>query len=264
MTDYIILHIKQININVRDIIQGKDVIFRPGTWHRLVEGEIATIEPNKIWKYKGYTYLTGKIIGSRIDINYLNIMPLILKEEFLWDPIEIFGEDIREEYAEYLAGGLRVAYEMEQRIPSIKNSSDDDPICTAMDILNQGDAKRARAILVGELHSDWACLDAHNHLGLMAERRKDYEAMKKHYEIAAKIGNLTVGDSFEGVLPWIMIDNRPFLRSLHGYGLALWQLGQKEEALKVFQRSYYLCPDDGLGIRFLIQRLKAGKSLDDE
>jgi hypothetical protein len=35
---------------------------------------------------------------------------------------------------------------------------------------------------------------------------------------------------FDGVLPWGQIDNRPFLRCMHGFGLCLWL--QTQHAVK--------------------------------
>ena len=55
----------------------------------------------------------------------------------------------------------------------------------------------------------------------------------RHYEVGVRIGELSFGDSFEGLLPWGWIDNRPFLRCMHGFGLCLWRL-DNEEAAAIF------------------------------
>ena len=52
------------------------------------------------------------------------------------------------------------------------------------------------------------------------------ERVVRHYEAGVRIGELSLGDEFDGVLSWGLIDNRPFLRCLHGYGLCLWRLGR--------------------------------------
>ncbi len=62
------------------------------------------------------------------------------------------------------------------------------------------------------------------------------------------------------MLPWGIIDNRPYLRCLHGYGLSLWQLGRIEEAAKVFERLLWLNPTDNQGVRFLVGPAKAGEA----
>jgi len=58
------------------------------------------------------------------------------------------------------------------------------------------------------------------------------------------------------VLPWGLIDNCPFLRCMHGYGLCLWRLGRFDEAERVFDRMFWLNPSDNQGVRFLIDDVK--------
>jgi hypothetical protein len=85
---------------------------------------------------------------------------------------------------------------------------------------------------------------------------------KRHYEVGVKIGDLSFSDviGFNSVLPWRHINNRPFLRCLHGYGLSLWRLGKSEEAREVFNRMLWLNPLDNQGVRFLLADIDAGKT----
>jgi tetratricopeptide (TPR) repeat protein len=79
----------------------------------------------------------------------------------------------------------------------------------------------------------------------------------RHYEVGLRIGELSLGDNFDGVLHWGHIDNRPFLRCLHGYGLCLWRLGRFDEAARVFERMLWLNPSDNQGVRFLTKDVRA-------
>jgi len=63
-----------------------------------------------------------------------------------------------------------------------------------------------------------------------------------HYNIGMKRGHLSLPEDFNGVLLWSLIDNRPFLRCMHGYGLCLWKLKRFKEAEKVFERILWLNP----------------------
>ena len=83
------------------------------------------------------------------------------------------------------------------------------------------------------------------------------------YEVGLRIGELSLGDDFNGVLPWGHIDNRPFLRCMHGYGLCLWRLGRFNEAERVFHRMLWLNPSDNQGVRFLIDEVKAKTAWED-
>ena len=80
----------------------------------------------------------------------------------------------------------------------------------------------------------------------------------RHYEVGFRIGELALGPNFDGLLPWGHIDNRPFLRCMHGFGLCLWRLGRFEEAGRIFDRMLWLNPSDNQGVRFLIDG-RAGK-----
>ena len=95
--------------------------------------------------------------------------------------------------------------------------------------------------------ADLRCLDAHSHLGNFVFDHRPKDAIR-HYEVGFRIGELSLGESFDGVLPWGWIDNRPFLRCMHGYGLCLWRLGRFEEAGRVFNRMLWLNPSDNQGV----------------
>jgi tetratricopeptide (TPR) repeat protein len=106
---------------------------------------------------------------------------------------------------------------------------------------------------------DLRCLDAHAHLGNFVFDRISDVAIH-HYEEGLRIGELSLSPDFNGLLPWGFIDNRPFLRCMHGYGLCLWRLGRYTEAARNFERMLWLNPSDNQGIRFLIDHVKAEES----
>jgi hypothetical protein len=82
----------------------------------------------------------------------------------------------------------------------------------------------------------------------------------RHYEVGVRIGELSLGENFDGVLLWGFTDNRPFLRCLHGYGLCLWWLGRIKEADDVFTRMLWLNPSDNQGVRLLIDSVRKGEA----
>ncbi len=55
-----------------------------------------------------------------------------------------------------------------------------------------------------------------------------------------------------------LIDNRPFLRCLHGVGLCAWRLGNAREAAAVFRKMLWLIPNDNQGARFNLAAVEAG------
>jgi tetratricopeptide (TPR) repeat protein len=120
-----------------------------------------------------------------------------------------------------------------------------------------GDRDAAQRLLVDAHAADLRCLDAYAHLGNFAFDRP--EDAIRYYETGVRIGQLSLPEGFDGLLPWGRIDNRPFLRCLHGYGLCLRQLGRSNQAAAVFERMLWLNPVDNQGVRGLLPAVHTGK-----
>ncbi len=246
----------------RCLIPGTDreISLRAQVW-RLVPGEIATVRPRKQWSYAGHPYLSGEIEASRLDVPALGLTSLVLSPTGTWDPsLEYWGEEPLDEcFQPIVASGPRPQFEMEQVLPGADPSDPfGDPLIEAGDLSAAGDVEGARRLLMELLRADLRCLDAHAHLGNFEFDHLPQQAIR-HYEVGVRIGELALDNGFSGVLPWGFIDNRPFLRCLHGYGLCLWKLGRVEEAAAVFERMLWLNPTDNQGVRFLIRSVKAGE-----
>jgi len=76
--------------------------------------------------------------------------------------------------------------------------------------------------------------------------------------VGVKIGELSLGKDFDGLLPYEWIGNRPFLRCLHGYGLCLWRYGRLHEAEKMFTRMLRLSPANK-DVGFALSEVKEGR-----
>jgi hypothetical protein len=247
-------------------VPGKDraLTLRPSGFWEVVPGELITISPRKKWRYGGHPCLAGEIKTSRLDIPALGLTPLVLQERGMWDPKDHYwGEpdEPMEPWAKpIIKRGVRPEYEMEQVLPGgDPDNPDKDPILEAVDLKEAGDHSGARRMLMNLLADDLRCLDAHAHLGTFVFHR-DPDTAIRHYDVGVKIGELSLGKGFNGLLPWGCTDNRPFLRCLHGYGLCLWRFGRSREAEKVFTRMLWLNPTDNQGVRFELYEVKEGKA----
>jgi tetratricopeptide (TPR) repeat protein len=166
------------------------------------------------------------------------------------------GEPIADWAKPIIARGPRPEFEIEQVLPGA--DPDDpfsDPISNSNDCADCGEFDPACKLLMGACETDLRCLDAHSHLGNLAFDQFPKDAVH-HYEAGFKIGELSLGDKFDGVLRWGWIDNRPFLRCMHGYGLCLWRLERFEEAKQIFDRMLWLNPSDNQGVRFIIDEVR--------
>lgn len=255
--ELVVLSVKEKSARCR--IVGSDVTLnlRARCWN-LIPGEIATVRPAKQWTYGSQPYLSGEVSAMRLDVAALGLTPLAFEDRGHWDPKDHdWGDEPLEPWAEsILARGPRPAFEMEQIIPGEDpDDFDSDPICESNDLKEMGDSAGARTILMRLCQADLRCLDAHAHLGnLISDRRP--EGALRHYAVGVHIGGLSLPAGFDGLLPWGFLDNRPFLRCLHGYGLSLWQLGRFEDAERVFHRMLWLNPWDNQGARFVLDEVR--------
>ena len=156
--------------------------------------------------------------------------PLRLYERGIWDPAEQYwGEPdgmLEVCLVEVIAAGPRLQFEFEQLLPGGEDPDAGDPILDAVERRDRGHHDRAQALLEGLVEWDARCIDAHAHLGGLAFDQADPAAAQAHYATGVRIAEGSVPDGFGGVLGWGWIDNRPFLRCLHGLTLSTWRLEQ--------------------------------------
>jgi hypothetical protein len=265
--ELVVLSVKQKAARCRVLGGEQTVTFRADRIEDLVPGEIAVVRPAKQWTYAGKPYLSGAIQSTRLDARALQLVPLRLNELGLWNPEAHYwgekGEPIEKWAKPLIARGPRPQYEMEQVLPGA--DSDDpfsDPIGESNDRMDSGDGAGAHKLLMDLCHADLRCLDAHSHLGNFVFDHRPEDAIR-HYEAGFRIGELSLGEGFDGVLPWGFVDNRPFLRCMHGFGLCLWRLGRFKEAARIFDRMLWLNPSDNQGVRFLVNKVRAKAKWED-
>jgi len=259
--DLVVVAVKERAARCRFIGSERVITLRAGSLGGVVPGQVVTVRANKHWRHNGHPYLSGKITSARIDAAALELTPLVLNELGAWDPAEAFwgeGDQPIDDWAKpIIARGPRPMFEMEQVLPGRDPEDlESDPILEANDLKEAGDTAGAQDILAQLLEVDLRCLDAHAHLGNLLFQTSPHWAIK-HYEVGVRIGELSLGADFDGVLAWGLIDNRPFLRCMQGYGLCLWRLKRWEEAEQVFERLLWMNPSDNQGIRFLLPDVHA-------
>jgi len=266
--ELIVLAPKEQAARCRVLGTEREVTLRSRDVWNMVSGEIVTVRARKQWRYAGHPYLSGDLESHRLDVKALDLIPLRLQDEGLWDPGDEYwgeeGEPLEDWEKPIVARGPRPCFEMEQVLPGADPDDwDSDPILEAVDLNAAGDPVGAHRKLVAMLAVDLRCLDAHAHLGNLSFKRDPEEAVR-HYEVGVRIGELSLTDGFEGVLPWGLIDNRPLLRCMHGFGLCQWRLGREEDAATLFERMLWLNPGDNQGIRFLLPQIRAGEPWKDD
>jgi hypothetical protein len=220
-------------------------------------GIVCAVSARSSWRYPFFTSSLGadaRELAAGIET------PLRLENRHHWDPEEEYwgepGEPLEPYLHEIFAAGPRQAWEQEQRVPDVGRETFEDPILEATELHGRAERERAHRLLTDLLSEEPRCLDSYAHLGAFAY---DYCASLAlpHYEAGVAIGELSLPEGFDGVLPWGWIDNRPFMRCLHGYGLCLWRLGRFAEAEAVFATLLWMNPGDSQGARELLETVRA-------
>jgi len=260
--ELIVLSVKQKAARCRLLGGAHIVTLRASGLWEVVPGEIVVVQPRKRWSYARNPYLSGEIESIRLDVQALGLAPLKVEDRGMWNPAEHYWGEEGEPHEEWsrpiIAWGSRPEFEMEQVLPGADAEDPfSDPIIESNDRKDSGDIEGANKILMDLCQADLRCLDAHAHLGNIAFDHWPKLAIR-HYGVGVRIGELSLGENFDGLLPWGWIDNRPFLRCMNGFGLCLWRLHRLEEAEHIFKRMLWLNPSDNQGVRFLIDDVRAG------
>ncbi len=258
--ELVALSVKERAARCRLLGSERVLTLRASRLWEVVPGEVLTVRPRRQWSYAGHPYLSGEVESSRLDVAALGLVPLRMENRGIWNPADEYWGEADEPVEEWaksiIAGGRRPAFEMEQILPSSDpDDPDSDPICVSNDLKEAGAISEARALLMKLCEADLRCLDAHAHLGNLVFDDSPKQAIR-HYEAGVRIGELSLGPTFDGLLPWGLMDNRPFIRCMHGFGLCLWRLGRFDEAGSVFDRMLWSNPSDNQGVRFLIDEVR--------
>lgn len=95
-------------------------------------------------------------------------------------------------------------------------------------------------------------IDGHAHLGYaLLDQGKPRKALEACLRGVAA-GDAVIPPGFTGPIPWGCLENRPFLRALHGAVLCQLRLRRRRDAVSLMERLLALNPGDNQGVRFLL------------
>ena len=265
--DLVVLATKTTGATCRLQGRGGVLTLRTSLGPDLIPGRILTVKPDRVWAYPGNTYVSGERVANRLDAASLGLVPLALEDWGPWNPKDEYwgdpGEPLPRWARPIVARGPRPSFELEACRPGHDPEDwDSDPIQEAIEFWNSGKKVQALRLLEAACQADLRYLDAHAHLGSFHFDRQPAKALM-HYHVGVSIGYLSLGQNFEGVLPWGCLGNRPFLRCLHGFGLCLWRLGFFPEAKNLFERMLWMNPSDNQGVRFVLPEVRAKRIWDE-
>jgi len=127
-----------------------------------------------------------------------------------------------------------------------------DEFDTGCDFYEQGNLDEAERVFKAVLAQMPDHLDAIHHLALVLSERNLLNQARDLWEQAVRIGRKAFPEDFKlgrDRLEWGWLENRPFLRCLHGLALARYDEGEVEAGLSLFQELLSLNPNDNQGVR---------------
>lgn len=104
-------------------------------------------------------------------------------------------------------------------------------------------------------------IDAYSHLGHYYFQRHSFQEALAFYKKGIAIGESVIPDGFRGNIDWLPLDNRPYMRALHGATITYVAIQDHDEAVRWCERLLATDPHDNLGIRFLLgsEYLRVGR-----
>lgn len=243
----LVLACKSNALRCRLLGSAREVTLRTAVRDEIA-GSIITVTPKKQWTHARHPYLSGEVSAVRINASVLGLVPLALLREDALNPA--IGRDP--------SGDSHAAY----RLGQVASASDDagvELLLGAQECMDARDYAEADELLHKVLALDLRYLDAHAMLGERNLSSWPTLALH-HFELGVAIGSLTVGTDFDGVLPWGFVENRPFLRCLHGLSRALLRCERREDAAAALRRLLRLDPTDPLGAGATLAAVEAGKT----
>ncbi len=250
MKNLLVLKLTNTGFRARDLDSNEMVSVKTSVSLDTIELNTLEFSVSKEWMFKKNKYLSGTVNSSRFVIENIDAPGHEYDIEGLWDPRDSFGDEAEQYFPEYLAEGLRDYYVFKDYTGYGFYRKDEDPVSDAV----EADTWEERYNILTKLWEDYPqCIDALVHIGnLHLDSRYRLPNALNCYKTSVHIAEKNLPEDFDGVVLWECLENRPYLRALHGLCLTYWKMKEFEDARKVAEKMMRLCPGDNIGIRGII------------
>lgn len=227
-TEFRILEVRRGHVLAQPLDAVKQESLRIAGASKYIENEVIVAEPLSSGPGVPSRW---EVIASRVDPSFIGGAAPKLA------PIDEKNEENEYKFTEY------VGYE------------EGEDFEDALETLRSGQHETAAHLLRAFIKRFPYHIDSYHHLGIIETDLGHRGRALKYFEMGYRIGLRSVPEDFSGRLPWIHLENRPFLRAAHGFGLALERERRHLEAVDVYEQILALNPDDNQGIRYLLPSL---------
>lgn len=131
----------------------------------------------------------------------------------------------------------------------------DDAFDAALDALQAGNVVIAEKALLNVIARCPNHIDALHHLAILYQQAGQEAVAFAYWQAAVGVGLRAFPEEFSwsrSKLEWGFLENRPFMRAYHALGLWFCQHGHYADAIDVFSKLLAVCPNDNLGVRYML------------
>jgi tetratricopeptide (TPR) repeat protein len=135
-----------------------------------------------------------------------------------------------------------------------RNVNDELEIDELLERLEAGtiELEDALRVAIDIYHNSQKDLETCGFLGNLFWKASLLEEATEVYEEAYNRATKLIPKGFRGQISWLYLENRSFLRVAHGYLLGLMHAQENRKAKALANKLLRWCPQDNLGVRFLI------------
>lgn len=254
----LILKITGTGFRARDLDTDEIFSVKSTSYKGVDELNTVTLQVAKEWEFNKTRYLSGEVSDYHFSLTNLGISPHEYESMGPWDPREMFGDEAGQYVPEYLAEPFREEIIFKDYSGYGFYGPDTDPVYSAV----EAQSRDERYDILTRLFEDFPqCIDSLVHIGHMyLDSTVSKQRAENCYRAAVHIAEGNLPDGFDGVVEWSPLENRPYLRALHGLCLILWDQSRFDEASTAARKLRRLCPLDNLGVRFLIDPIEQHQS----
>jgi len=159
-------------------------------------------------------------------------------------------EDWMQQSRRRLTAHIRDLIEMAYDLVSVCPANDDDEFLWGSDEVNLKLSEDFE--WAGDSDEDLGAIDA---LVQQSDSEKNKKRRIQLLQQAVNMGRGQLGSDFfeeNSGFFWGLIETRPFMRALAGLADAYRQAHMREKSLRCYQECLLLCPNDNLGVRYLV------------
>ncbi|ADY12570.1 hypothetical protein [Sphaerochaeta globosa] len=251
----LVLKIGQGAFRAKDLANEAIVSVKSPQAYDIAECDTVTFEVTKQWQFKKTIYLSGPLLEHHFDLGSLDIDGHEFMEVELVSATEWYApNELKGFIAECLRGGKRMSYAFEDYTGYGFYQKDCDPVTEA----NESDTIDQKYDKHAKLWEDYPqCIDALVHMGYVNfQYSRSLRNAENCLRSAIHIAEKHFMPNLDGIFLWSELNNRPYLRALHGLCLVEWRKDNFGEAEQIARKMLRLNPPDNQGARFLIEMIQ--------